>query len=48
MVGFCKLLVKPFGPVQLYVVAPIGKEVRFSAAPEQMGLLLEAETDPGE
>ena len=40
--GFCKVDVKPLGPVQLYVAPGTFDAVRFKVEPEHIGLLLEA------
>jgi hypothetical protein len=41
ILGFCKLLVNPFGPVQEYVAPEIVFEVKFNTEPSQIGLLLD-------
>lgn len=41
-VGFCKVDVNPFGPVQLYVAPAMVLAVRFIGAPVQTGVLLPA------
>lgn len=40
--GFCRLLVKPSGPVHLKVTGPVADVVapRFNVVPKQIGLLL--------
>jgi hypothetical protein len=40
--GFCRVDVKPFGPVQEYVAPATVEAVRLSVAPAQIGPLLEA------
>ena len=42
MVGFCRLEVKVFGPVQLYEFAPFGSAVRFRFDPAHNDELLPA------
>ena len=39
-VGFCTAAVKPFGPFQLYEVAPAGSDVKLSVCPAQIAELL--------
>jgi hypothetical protein len=47
--GFCRLLVKPPGPVQLYdTPVDVVDEVRFNVDPEHNGLLLPAVGGTGE
>jgi hypothetical protein len=50
MDGFCTLLVKPLGPVQLYESVPVVDvlEVRFKVAPLQSALLFKAVGVAGE
>ena len=38
MVGFCEEELYPFGPLQLYAVAPVALELKFSDCPWQIGL----------
>jgi hypothetical protein len=40
--GFCKVLLKPSGPVQLYEVIPLSPPVRAKASPIQIGPLFKA------
>ena len=47
--GFCKLLVKPFGPVHVYATLPVVEvlAVNFKVSPLQIGLLLLAAGNAG-